>query len=781
MKQPHALVSSIPLLATLLLAACADAPVRSASPSPPRGDPAATGVRGESAQPRSRGETDRAASPRGVAASGAAAQAAVAQPPAPARSFTTDRPAPQKVALLVGIDDYAPGTPDAFRNLSGCVRDTQRVKQILVERFDFPAEEILVLNNAEATHANIVRAFHDWLIARATPETEVMFWFSGHGSRVPDVSGASGTARASTGEQDKKDSSFLAYDSRMGNENGAYDLSDDEIRSLLFALTRKTGRVTVVTDSCHSGGGTRGVKRIGEPRYRGADEGARPVDLARLKNSFWPPDVKLLDDGDRESTEPERYVHIAACANSQLAQEIDLPGEDGQPVASGALTFFLTQCLETAQPHVSYRDLADQTSVKLTTQIPNQTVWYEGGLDRELFGAHFKPRPIGFLAHAIAGDEVRVEAGSACGLQADSILAVCDPTSGASIGRARVKSANAISSTAVWLDPKPEAPVRGALRAIEETRPARQAPLRLWIPDPALAARFEKSERVHVERTDPRSAEYRLEVEASDGRLALFAPGNLRIWKETEEDQPIRASPEFVSRLEENTFRRELRYRALFALSTEPGSLKLQARFRSPTDEELEDLGTRNGYESAVDAQPRIASAEGVTATGGRAGAAGAEYSAYGSIDSKKHLRLAMLDIQNTTDSRQYISVVSLTEDRGRNVIWPQGEQRDRVLEKGAELPVPVSVVVNPIWKDERPMRDRYLVIATSEPADFKPIEENPTLRGGPVVAADSKMPDLLKAAVEGPQTRGVKTIKPDYKGWGITTVDLLVERPKKP
>ncbi|MBI5362805.1 MAG: caspase family protein, partial [Planctomycetes bacterium] len=416
-------------------------------------------------------------------------------PPAP----ETERGAPAKLALLVGLDHYAPDTPPVFAPLAGCVADVRRVKDLLVQRFGFDPKDVLVLEDEHASHAGIVRAFHDHLIARATAETEVVFWFSGHGSRVPDASGASAA------ELDHKDSTLLAYDSRAGGADGAWDFCDDELRSLLYALTRKTARVTLVTDACHSGGAMRGAAS-GWPRARSADEGRRPLDRERLAKSGWPADVALLDDGDPRAAEPERYVHVSACGAKELAQELELPRDDGVKEHGGALTLFLLQALDAAEPNASYRAIADQAAVRLSTHFPAQHPWYEGALSRELFGARFAPRPPGFLARATPSG-VRIDAGVMHGLETGAKHTVA-AASGAVLGRVEVVAAAAAEASARWCEPAPANVPDGALRAVEESRPAGQPPLPIVLAPAdtdaararakALAAELAQDERVAV-------------------------------------------------------------------------------------------------------------------------------------------------------------------------------------------------------------------------------------------------------------------------------------------
>ena len=118
----------------------------------------------------------------GRLASTIAAVACVAATPAYAQDQSK---APATLALLVGIDTYAkPANGKAPSTLKGATNDVRRAKKLLIDQFGFEASGIKTLIGPQATHKAIVTTFHDHLIKRAGPDTRVVFWFSGHGSRV---------------------------------------------------------------------------------------------------------------------------------------------------------------------------------------------------------------------------------------------------------------------------------------------------------------------------------------------------------------------------------------------------------------------------------------------------------------------------------------------------------------------------------------------------------------------------------------------------------------------
>jgi hypothetical protein len=156
---------------------------------------------------------------------------------------------PRKLALLVGINDYLGKVPP----LQGCVNDTDMQRELLISRFGFKPADIHTLTNAEATRQNILTSFEEHLIKQAKPGDIVVFHFSGHGSRVSDKPSCDEIALNLS--KQCANSTILPVDARK--ELGkACDIMGHTLFLLTSAL--KTENVTVILDSCYSGGGHRG-------------------------------------------------------------------------------------------------------------------------------------------------------------------------------------------------------------------------------------------------------------------------------------------------------------------------------------------------------------------------------------------------------------------------------------------------------------------------------------------------------------------------------------------
>ena len=206
-------------------------------------------------------------------------------------------------ALCVGIDDY-PAKP-----LSGCVRDMQTWGSAL-SALGF---EVMSLQNRDATRDNMMGALRD-LVSSASPESPVVFQYSGHGTQLPDLN---------RDESDGYDEALVPVD----YDSGAF-LLDDDVASILSGLA--PGAVaTLFMDCCHAGTNSRFAPLVrgtrdtiatarflpATPAMRDAHEAFRRLRAARV-----------------ETTQPNEnslpgVLHFAACTDDEFAWESNGQGE----------------------------------------------------------------------------------------------------------------------------------------------------------------------------------------------------------------------------------------------------------------------------------------------------------------------------------------------------------------------------------------------------------------------------------------------------------------------
>ena len=140
-----------------------------------------------------------------------------------------------KRALCVGVNKY----PRADLELRGCVNDARAWATLLREQYDFASTDVKVLTDRQATKAKIHKALGD-LLAGSKRGDVLVFTNSSHGTYRADKNG----------DESLYDEAMCPYDCETDL------LIDDELRELFTAIPDGV-RLTVISDSCHSGSVTR--------------------------------------------------------------------------------------------------------------------------------------------------------------------------------------------------------------------------------------------------------------------------------------------------------------------------------------------------------------------------------------------------------------------------------------------------------------------------------------------------------------------------------------------
>ena len=73
-------------------------------------------------------------------------------------AITTDEIYNNSYALIIGIDKY-----ENVQNLNYAVKDAVSIQHMLINSFDFLAENTILLTNEEATKQNILKSFFDFI------------------------------------------------------------------------------------------------------------------------------------------------------------------------------------------------------------------------------------------------------------------------------------------------------------------------------------------------------------------------------------------------------------------------------------------------------------------------------------------------------------------------------------------------------------------------------------------------------------------------------------------
>ncbi len=188
-------------------------------------------------------------------------------------------------ALLIGINTYQPSGTTAvhpagciygrcelgsFQNLDGSVNDAQAMADLLTSpKFGFPANNVALLTNPAApqprpgiqvlpadqtTHDGILAAMQKYLVDVPQKGDTVVFYDASHGSLRVNSKGNKITVLVN-GKYVHADSTLVPSDAYKGG----YDVRDREMTRIFNAALNKGVHLTVIFDSCHSGGISRGL------------------------------------------------------------------------------------------------------------------------------------------------------------------------------------------------------------------------------------------------------------------------------------------------------------------------------------------------------------------------------------------------------------------------------------------------------------------------------------------------------------------------------------------
>jgi hypothetical protein len=265
-------------------------------------------------------------------------------------------------ALLIGINTYQPEGTHAqhpagctygrcelshFENLDGAVNDAQAMADLLTNpKFGFPANQVVLLTNpasarpkpgvlvlpaAQTDHDGILAAMQKYLVDVPQRGDTVVFYDASHGSLRVNSKGTKLTVLVN-GKYVHADSTMVPADAYKGG----FDVRDREMTRIFNAALDKGVHLTVIFDSCHSGGISRGIG----PKYRARTLGFDSRDIAEA------PDT--LADGQPKPAPTERKENPAlvfsAAQQDQSAQEMPLTDKVTEP--HGAFTAALIEALQ---------------------------------------------------------------------------------------------------------------------------------------------------------------------------------------------------------------------------------------------------------------------------------------------------------------------------------------------------------------------------------------------------------------------------------------------------
>ncbi len=614
---------------------------------------------------------------------------------------------PIKLALLVAINDYK---SDKISDLAGCVNDIENMKALLIGKYEFKEENIKVLINEQATHANIVKAIQEHLIGQAQRDDIVVFHYSGHGSQMKDQPAPDGD------EDDGWDETIVPYDSRT---EGVYDVSDDQLNGLLALLNQRTKNITFIFDSCHSGTITRGS---GIRRYIPPDERTPPP----------APSYALKTRGASQGANDLRpanlnYVLVSGCLSKQSSFEHYANGKE-----NGALTFFLTQELRKAGGGTTWRDIIDAVRGSVNAYYPNQLPQLEGAdIDKFVFNDGTGLAQPYVLASPKGAAQVALNAGQAQGLTTGSIYHVFSPGSKEfsdltkAIAELELTEVSAFNSTAKYVK---GSKIPEFSRAVETRRNYPDMKLRIYYKDLASsavlkAAKAELDGFQHLE-VMPQERNYHLLLREKDGRIVI-ENGDTYVLS----NSVAVSDPDAVKRVKDQMTAWAKWYNLL---AVENPNSQNRIKF---TLTAVSGAASRDPY--------KVVSQKDATLREGE---------------------FFECRVENTSKENLYISILDISTDGSVSLIYPHPEGASELLKADSFL---VRRFETYIPEGRETVKDIIKVFATREPADFRVLTQ-PPVRGGVGVdhtSANNPLGKLLDQAALG-ATRGARPAAVDLSSW---------------
>lgn len=290
---------------------------------------------------------------------------------------------PVRRALVVGINTYETGKPrkpanklakpivprlpvmgagerPSFANLEGAVNDALDFAALL-QSYGFDEKNIELLMEEQATAQNILDKFQSELIdASSCPGDVSVFFYSGHGSEIRNIARPENST-------DAYDQTLAPYD----GPDGVADIRDKELVRLYMAAAKKGIWLTVVADSCHSGGLSRGAASFS----RGKDAPADPryVD-----------DKGIAQDPTRkDSGVPHPVLVLAAAYEKEEARE-----DDSGDKPHGAFTKALLEALREHPQNEAIGSLFSDVQASVASRYGDQhpQMFGEGRSQLDMFG-----------------------------------------------------------------------------------------------------------------------------------------------------------------------------------------------------------------------------------------------------------------------------------------------------------------------------------------------------------------------------------------------------------
>ena len=407
-------------------------------------------------------------------------------------------------ALIIGINSYQPsGTTaehpigctygrcelGAFQNLDGAVNDASAMADLLTgPKFGFPSNHVTVLTNPALSHSRpgvdilpaeqttrdgIRAAMQKYLVETPQRGDTVVFYVASHGSLRVNSKGNKLSVLVN-GQYVHADSTLVPSDAYKGG----YDIRDREMARIFNAALDKGIHLTVIFDSCHSGGISRGIG----PVYRERALAFDPRDIAEA------PDVSANGQPRPAPTERSDNPALVFSAAQQDQTAKEAPTEGAGSEAHGAFTAALVEALQVL-PANSPASLvyARVKAVLEGSSVPDQVPDMDATAMRRqqpLFGgaAAASGKMLAAALGSSEGGSVSLDIGLVSGIGAGSEFTAIAPNTAGQTVVLRVETLDGLArSSASVASPAGAKVAPGDVFELSKWVPADAPPFRIWL------------------------------------------------------------------------------------------------------------------------------------------------------------------------------------------------------------------------------------------------------------------------------------------------------------
>lgn len=249
-------------------------------------------------------------------------------------------------ALLVGINAY-PGCP-----LSGCVNDVMDMKNLLISKYGFSPDSIIVLIDGEATTEAILDKLK-WLCG-ATSGSRVLFHYSGHGTQVPSNTEADGLSEC-----------VCPVDFDWTPE---HMITDKQLVDILKSMPSGV-RFNWCSDSCHSGDLDRNI--LNPKKLFPWNSAIHKIVMERRAKKNISSSFRSLANGGLD------VGYISGCKADQTSADTQ---SNGRPC--GAFTHFLIEAIQALPNNATPVDLCKEIVNRLARSGYDQVPQVDGSQQR---------------------------------------------------------------------------------------------------------------------------------------------------------------------------------------------------------------------------------------------------------------------------------------------------------------------------------------------------------------------------------------------------------------